>query len=86
MVKKGGKKGQYLAGLAKNLRAARKNKGLSQEKAAWLSGISYKFYQDVERGKKDITTHNLWKLSRALDITADKLIPSLDEDYLDLPE
>ncbi len=82
MVNDKNNKKEYLKALANNIKAKRNNKGFSQEKTAWLSGISYKFFQDIEGGKKDLTTYNLWKLCMALDISPNDILPSIREECL----
>lgn len=44
-------------------------KQLTQEKAAEISGLHYKYYQKVESGKVNLTLDSLEKISRAFNIS-----------------
>lgn len=59
--------------LGKNLRRLRKEKGLTQESLYLESGISRSHIAMIETGKRDITISALFKISRALNITLDKI-------------
>lgn len=59
----------------KNLRALRIKKGWTQEKLAQESGISYHTLIKIERGDiKDPRLATLKKLSKALEVSIDKLV------------
>ena len=63
---------QRLLGRLKALRVAR---GLTQERFAELSGISYKYYQAVEAGRKrDIRISTIDRLAKALDLQGWQLL------------
>lgn len=52
--------------LVRRLRQLRANKGLTQEQFAERSGISYKYYQAVETGRKaELRLSTLERLARA---------------------
>jgi transcriptional regulator with XRE-family HTH domain len=51
---------------AKNLRAARKAKGLSQEALGELADLHPTYVGSVERGERNISVDNMEKLARAL--------------------
>lgn len=54
--------------LAKRLKESRKNKGLSLEATAKLSGVSRSMLSQIERGESSPTVATLWNLTRALQI------------------
>ena len=55
-----------LTPLLERLKALRKRHGLTQERFAELSGISYKYYQQVEAGRKpDLRLSTLERLAAA---------------------
>lgn len=63
------------------LRAARKEKRLSQEALAERSGISDRHLRNLENRQVNLSAAVLWQLSRALDTTMDALmIVYADED------
>jgi transcriptional regulator with XRE-family HTH domain len=65
-----------------HLRAARKDKGLSQEELAARAGIDRTYISSCERGKRNVTLDIIYRLSNALDISSKELIP--DNAELDL--
>ena len=62
--------------LGKKLAQCRVGAELTQEKAAELAGITLRFYQDIEAGKKAPSYLTLRRLAGACRITSwDQLIP-----------
>ena len=62
--------------LGKKLAQCRVKADLTQEKAAELAGITLRFYQDLEAGKKAPSYLTLRRLAEACRITSwDQLIP-----------
>jgi len=58
--------GKALPILLKRLKTLRKEQGLSQERFAELAGISYKYYQHIESGRKpDLRLSTLERLAAA---------------------
>ncbi|MDC0746061.1 helix-turn-helix domain-containing protein [Polyangium mundeleinium] len=53
---------------AKNLRAARKAKGLSQEALGELADLHPTYVGSVERGERNISVDNMDRLARALEL------------------
>jgi transcriptional regulator with XRE-family HTH domain len=58
--------GESIDHLLKRLRALRERRGLTQEEFAEKSGISYKYYQSVEAGRKrDLRISTIDRLAKA---------------------
>ena len=51
----------------KNVRNQRESKNLSQEKLADLSGLHRTYISSLERGKRNVSLVNIYKLAKALD-------------------
>lgn len=61
--------------LLKRLKELRVQRGLTQEAFAEMSGISYKYYQAVEQGKKlDLRLSTLERLAKAHDLEVWQLL------------
>ena len=60
--------------LAHNLRAERKELGLSQEDLADLCQLHRTYIGSVERGERNITLSTLEKIAEALDVEVCKLL------------
>lgn len=59
--------------LGENLRKIRTEKGLTQEYISLESGISRSHIAMIEAGKRDVTISTLFKISRALNVTINKI-------------
>ena len=67
--------GTTLPLLLKRLKGLRERFGLTQEKFAELSGISYKYYQQIEAGRKpDLRLSTLERLASAYHLEAWELL------------
>jgi transcriptional regulator with XRE-family HTH domain len=51
--------------------------GLSQEAAAERIGLHWTYLGQVERGRRNLTLHNILKIARGLDIDAGQLVSEL---------
>jgi transcriptional regulator with XRE-family HTH domain len=63
-----------IAVLAENVRALRKDSGLSQEALAHEAGLDRTYVSQVERATRNVTIGVLERLATALGTTADQLI------------
>lgn len=52
-----------------NVRAVRKERGITQEELAERSGFSQQYISDLERGRRNPTIVSLYELAQALDAT-----------------
>ncbi|MDR1219191.1 MAG: helix-turn-helix transcriptional regulator [Treponema sp.] len=59
------------------LQEARKNKGISQEKLAELSGLHRTYISDLERGLRNPTLSTIVTLANALEMTVSELLKEL---------
>lgn len=59
---------------ARNMRALRDERGLSQEALASLSGVHRTFVSMVERGVRNITIDNVERLAQALRVSEEALL------------
>jgi transcriptional regulator with XRE-family HTH domain len=59
----------------KNLRRIRLEVGLSQEDLAGEAGLHRTYVSSVERGERNITLVNIYRLAKALSVNARDLIP-----------
>jgi transcriptional regulator with XRE-family HTH domain len=57
---------RQLRSIAANVRRRRAELGLTQEQLGEAAGISYRYLQDIERGRKNITVETLVRMARAL--------------------
>ena len=60
--------------LGNNLRALRKQKGLSQEALAFEAGLDRTYVSSVERGERNIALLNLKRLATALGVEVRALV------------
>ena len=63
-----------MGNLGKNLRAARKRLGLTQEEVAERSGVQAGEVSRIERGKRDPQVSTLEKLAKALEVPPGQLL------------
>ncbi len=75
--KKSFKKQEWLVAIGKNVRKARENKHLSQEKLALLADLDRSYVGGVERGERNISAINLKKVADALGLSVASLLQEL---------
>lgn len=68
-----------MTNLPERMLALRKSKGLKQEEAAKLSGLSYMSYRRYETGEREPNASSLWKIADFYDVTIDYLVGRSDE-------
>jgi transcriptional regulator with XRE-family HTH domain len=61
----------------KIVRAARLEKGLSQEELADLSDLHFTYVSSVERGERNISIENIARLAKALGLQLKDLMPMI---------
>jgi len=64
--------------LGQRVRARREALGLSQEALAAQSGIHWTFLGQVERGRRNLSLHNLLKLAQGLGVDPAELVKGLE--------
>ncbi|MGQ7889256.1 helix-turn-helix domain-containing protein [Paenibacillus sp. 597] len=72
--------GDILKIVGARVRDIRKERGLTQEQLAEVSGFHFTYIGAVERGEKNITLLNLEKMAEALDIEVQELFRYADLD------
>ena len=64
----------WLKRLGKTVAAIRKERKLTQYQMAEKTGFDMKYYQDIEYGRRPITTRTLYQLCNGIDIEIHDLI------------
>jgi transcriptional regulator with XRE-family HTH domain len=65
---------RQLRSIAANVRRRRAQLGLTQEQLGEASGLSYRYLQDIEGGRKNVTVDTVVRLARALRTTPPLLL------------
>ena len=60
--------------VGRNVRAARVERGMTQERLADVSGFSQQYISDLERGRRNPTIVSLYELAHALSVTPIELL------------
>jgi transcriptional regulator with XRE-family HTH domain len=68
------------------IRAQRQKLGVSQETLADLSGLHWTFVGQVERGRRNVSLHNIIKLAGGLAIDPAELVRGLMPEQTPTPE
>lgn len=61
------------------LREIRERAGVSQERLAELAGVHRTYISTVERGKRNISLVNIFRIAEALDVEMQELMPTRAE-------
>lgn len=69
-----------VAALGRTLRRLRKTRGFSQETLAFESGVSRSHISTIERGEQQTTLDTLFKLARALNTSAARILVMAERD------
>jgi transcriptional regulator with XRE-family HTH domain len=64
----------YRRTVGQQIRAYRKEAGLTQEKLAEKAGLSYKYLGEVERGVVNVSLDSLMRLAKALKVKVADLV------------
>jgi transcriptional regulator with XRE-family HTH domain len=64
--------------LGERLRARRESLGLSQEALADQAGVHWTFLGQVERGRRNLSLHNLLKIAAGLGVDPAELVRGLE--------
>lgn len=70
-------KSRELEVLGAQIKSVRRQAGLTQEEAAYKSGLARSYYGGVERGERNISAENLIKIARAFEVEVGILFPSI---------
>lgn len=62
--------------LGKNIREKRKERGLSQDAFALVSGVDRSYMGRIERGETNITVEKLYEIAAVLDCEPASLLPA----------
>ena len=73
----------WLKKLGRTLAGIRKGRKLTQAKMAEKTGFDMKYYQDLEYGRRPITTRTLFQLCDGINITVQDLINMAEKVELD---
>lgn len=69
----------FLNTVGEQIRKIRKSRSLTQERLAELSGLSFSYISDVERGQRNISLESLGKIIQALGIRPVQLFEDMNE-------
>jgi transcriptional regulator with XRE-family HTH domain len=68
---------EVLAAFGQRVRELRQEEGLTIEDLADLSSLHPSYVGGVERGKRNLSLFNIWRLAYGLNVTADELMNAL---------
>ena len=63
----------------KSIKLIRLNKGISQEELAELAGLHRTYISDVERGARNVSLVNIWRISEGLGIFPSELFKRIEK-------
>ena len=64
----------WLKQLGRKCKELRLGEGLTQSKMAKKIGIDMKFYQDIEGGRRPVSTKTLYSISIGMDVSMEDLV------------
>jgi transcriptional regulator with XRE-family HTH domain len=67
---------RLLRSIAANVRKHRARLGLTQEELGEATGLSYRYLQDIEAGRKNVTVDTLVRLARVLRVRPVQMMAS----------
>jgi transcriptional regulator with XRE-family HTH domain len=67
-----------LAAFGAAVRDARAARALSQEALAERAGLHRTYVGDIERGERNVSLHNVWRLAAALELEPGALVGDAD--------
>lgn len=70
---------EFIIMVGEQIRKIRKLKGMTQERLAERSGLSFSYISDVERGTRNISLESLGKIISALGVKPIHLFQDIDE-------
>ena len=70
--------GEFKQLLAGNLRRIRKERGITQEKAAEATGLNWRHWQKLEAGEVNVTLSTLAKICDGLGVVLEELFINQD--------
>ena len=65
----------------RKLRLVRQERGYSQEQLADRAGLDRTYVSSCERGKRNISLENIWRLARALGVDPSELISNRPAEF-----
>lgn len=65
---------KFLRRLGRNMQKVRAEKKLTQEQMSERMGIDLKLYQRIEYGERPLSTRNLFRIARRLDVSIESLV------------
>lgn len=72
-------KDRQLELLGCQIRRLRESNGLTQDQAAFSADLSRSYYGGVERGARNISSTNLIRIAKALDVQVGDLFPDISD-------
>ncbi len=75
------RKARVLTAFGEALRKFRLDAGLSQEELAARADLHRTYVGDVERGERNVSLVNMWKLSEACSVKLSRLLREAEKDF-----
>lgn len=70
---------EWLKQLGRAIAKIRKERGMTQMQMAVLTNFDFKYYQDLEYGRRAVTTRTLWQLCEGLGMKLNQLVLCIAE-------